>query len=423
MNGSSGHGSIATSSTGTGAGLGNIVSNRFRTYTSGSASAESSLRGAAPAGETPPAPAPAPTSTSTSTTKALLLSIAVPRIYRIYIPPKEQQQQQQQQQPEAAKQAKPEPEPADSAVHPLLKDAAPAPAPQSKAEASTVATETTATETQATSSSKPHRLLKGREEVPFTPDDHEPTTRQEVEGPSPSPEAPLSTSVKSAVSKVATLLVGESDEAEPEEKDDIRFVEIQSERNTSESIQEHQVGYVEGDEEEGSHASIVEHVITSEEMAMVVRIEPSEADLDKLLDTVPEDPTHARAQTDSSMLTAASDAIKSFFGVVNKNNENLSTKFLSREEAVAAIKHYDPARPLSHTAILELENEDAEDDEAKENLPVKPNTEIKLEELLRLTFRNLYMENHFYNAPIYTDVQTRMSQEAEMDEWVELSVM
>lgn len=387
-------------------GAGNIASS-----IGGASVEDSSLRGST-VGE-----AAAPT--WTSTTKALMLSIAVPRIYRIYIPPKEQ--------PEAAAEAKPGASDmsvstkdtastagASHAVHPLLRDKPANPASASNAPAKEA----------GEGEPKPHRLLGGREEVPFLPDDHDPTTITKD-------TASKTSSIHSAISKVATLLVGEGDEADPddddhdeyeeEKKEDVRFFEVESERNNSESIKEHRVGYVEGDEEEGGrHASIVEHVITSEEMAMIVKIAASE---EELLEPVPEEePTHSHYRTDSSIITAASDAIKSFFGVVNPNNDN-TTAYLSRDEAVAAIKHYDPAtRPLSHSVITELEHEDS-DDETIENGPIKPNTEIKMEELLRLTFRNLYMENHFYNAPIYTNVTTKMLQEAEMDDWVELSVM
>lgn len=386
-------------------GAGNIASS-----IGGASVEDSSLRGST-VGE-----AAAPT--WTSTTKALMLSIAVPRIYRIYIPPKEQ--------PEAAAEAKPGASDmsvstkdtastagASHAVHPLLRDKPANPASASNAPAKEA----------GEGEPKPHRLLGGREEVPFLPDDHDPTTITKD-------TASKTSSIHSAISKVATLLVGEGDEADPddddhdeyeeEKKEDVRFFEVESERNNSESIKEHRVGYVEGDEEEGGrHASIVEHVITSEEMAMIVKIAASE---EELLEPVPEEePTHSHYRTDSSIITAASDAIKSFFGVVNPNNDN-RTAYLSRDEAVAAIKHYDPAtRPLSHSVITELEHEDS-DDETIENGPIKPNTEIKMEELLRLTFRNLYMENHFYNAPIYTNVTTKMLQEAEMDDWVELSV-
>ncbi|MFN9958214.1 MAG: hypothetical protein ACK55I_34355, partial [bacterium] len=36
----------------------------------------------------------------------------------------------------------------------------------------------------------------------------------------------------------------------------------------------------------------------------------------------------------------------------------------------------------------------------------------------------LYRENHFYNAPIYTDVQARLFPEApDVDDWLQVSVM
>lgn len=184
-----------------------------------------------------------------------------------------------------------------------------------------------------------------------------------------------------------------------------------------------------------------------EEMQLVTKIEPSMDELptfffpgedeiqaadDAALSAPIEKPKHRRLTTaDSNIMSDVSDAIKSFFGAVNKNEDSVPTTYLSQDEAVAAIKKYEPLRPFSQSAIQEAEDEENDDHEHNPNcspmkiLPklMKPNTEIKLEELVRLTFRNLYMENHFYNAPIYTNVETRLLQEADMDEWVELSVM
>jgi hypothetical protein len=90
---------------------------------------------------------------------------------------------------------------------------------------------------------------------------------------------------------------------------------------------------------------------------------------------------------------------------MNKELEQGPTVYMDKEEAVAAIKQYD-APPNDSVEFF------------------APNTEIKLEELVRLTFRNLTAERqHFYSAPVFTAVESRLHPDGELEDWVELSVM
>ncbi len=296
---------------------------------------------------------------STSTSKALMLSLSVPRIYRVYIPPKDQ--------PEASQEARKKTELAQQAK-------------------------------------------EGRENLESSRTNNTDTTSDESQSAESANEGPL----QAAMAKVASLLAcdGSQPKEEELENDNVRVVQLKNERNASETIQEHDVGYVEADEEHGRRASIVEHVITKEEMQMIVKIEPTEEEIASIVHDV--DIQLSRAQADSSTNSGLSEG---FLGVINSRVKDIARAHLSRDEAVAAIKHYDH---LSQLKDANKGDELLQDDQSKS----KPNTEIKLGELLRLTVRTLYRENHFYNAPIYTNVQARIVPEApDVDDWLEVSVM
>lgn len=148
------------------------------------------------------------------------------------------------------------------------------------------------------------------------------------------------------------------------------------------------VGYVEGDDEKGEEK--VQHVVTAEEMATVVRL-PTAAEAAAA--------TAAQQGPDARQIAAeATKKIRTFFGIVNADEDEKPTIHLTKAEAVDALKH---------------ENEMDDD--------LAPNTAIRVEALLRLTFKDLLAEGHLFNAPIYTDIKTTHDDDDEM--WCELSVM
>ena len=148
------------------------------------------------------------------------------------------------------------------------------------------------------------------------------------------------------------------------------------------------VGYVEGDDKKGEEK--VEHVVTAEEMAAVVKI-PSAAEA--VAAAAAQEGPDAR-----KMAAEAGKKIRTFFGIVNADEDEKPTIHLSKAEAVDALKS---------------ENEMNDD--------LAPNTAIRVEALLRLTFKDLLAEGHLFNAPIYTDIKTTHDDDHEL--WCELSVM
>ena len=161
-----------------------------------------------------------------------------------------------------------------------------------------------------------------------------------------------------------------------------------NDNNEGENSKHEMVGYVEGDDEKGEEK--VQHVVTAEEMATVVR-----------LPTAAEAAAAAAAQQGPDARQMAAEAtkkIRTFFGIVNAEEDEKPTIHLTKAEAVDALKH---------------ENEMDDD--------LAPNTAIRVEALLRLTFKDLLAEGHLFNAPIYTDIKTTHDDDDEM--WCELSVM
>ena len=100
------------------------------------------------------------------------------------------------------------------------------------------------------------------------------------------------------------------------------------------------------------------------------------------------------------MAAEAGKKIRTFFGIVNADEDEKPTIHLSKTEAVDALKS---------------ESEMCYDGD------LAPNTAIRVEALLRLTFKDLLAEGHLFNAPIYTDIRTTHDDDHEL--WCELSVM
>ena len=151
------------------------------------------------------------------------------------------------------------------------------------------------------------------------------------------------------------------------------------------------VGYVEGDDKKGEEK--VEHVVTAQEMAAVVKL-PSAAEAVAAAAAAQEGPDARK------MAAAAGKKIRTFFGIVNADEDEKPTIHLSKTEAVDALKS---------------ESEMCYDGD------LAPNTAIRVEALLRLTFKDLLAEGHLFNAPIYTDIRTTHDDDHEL--WCELSVM
>ena len=151
------------------------------------------------------------------------------------------------------------------------------------------------------------------------------------------------------------------------------------------------VGYVEGDDKKGEEK--VEHVVTAQEMATVVKL-PSAAEAVAAAAAAQEVPDARK------MAAEAGKKIRTFFGIVNADEDEKPTIHLSKTEAVDALKS---------------ESEMCYDGD------LAPNTAIRVEALLRLTFKDLLAEGHLFNAPIYTDIRTTHDDDHEL--WCELSVM
>ena len=146
------------------------------------------------------------------------------------------------------------------------------------------------------------------------------------------------------------------------------------------------VGYVEGDKDEGEDA--VEHVVTSEEMTHVIKIPATDTKSDNL----------------TALKEAPAKLMKSFFGIVNKYNDNPNVQ-LTKAEAVEALKR----EGLALGDKRDVENKSV------------PNTEIRVEALVRLTFKDMLQEGHCFNSPIYRGI--KMTEEDDAEDWVELTVM
>ena len=177
----------------------------------------------------------------------------------------------------------------------------------------------------------------------------------------------------------------------PGHKDDTDGTDEDKDSNTKDDDDDEsheEIGYVEGDDEKGEEA--VEHVVTAEEMAAVVKL-PTASEVDSAAADAAE-PVDARR-----MATEAGKKIRTFFGIVNADEDEKPIIHLSKAEAVDALKHDN-----------ELPDE-------------TPNTAIRVEALLRITFKDLIAEGHLFNAPIYTDIKTTHDDDEEM--WCELSVM
>ena len=139
------------------------------------------------------------------------------------------------------------------------------------------------------------------------------------------------------------------------------------------------IGYVEGDKKEGEEA--VEHVVTAEEMATVVKIP-----------TVP-------AEAESS---SAPSLIRNMFGMMNREKDGVPTIELSRAEAMDAMKR--------EGSVGQFEIPDG-----------LPNTEIRVDALLRILFKDLLVEGHLFNAPFYKSVD--ITSDDKNEQWLETCVL
>lgn len=146
------------------------------------------------------------------------------------------------------------------------------------------------------------------------------------------------------------------------------------------------VGYVEGDKDEGEDT--VEHVVTSEEMTHVIKISAPDKKSDNM----------------TALKEAPAKLMKTFFGIMNKHNDNPNVQ-LTKAEAVDALKREGLALG---------------DEKYGENESV-PNTEIRVEALVRLTFKDMLQEGHCFNTPIYRGIKMIDGNDAE--DWVELTVL
>ena len=139
------------------------------------------------------------------------------------------------------------------------------------------------------------------------------------------------------------------------------------------------IGYVEGDKKEGEEA--VEHVVTAEEMATVVKIP-----------TVP-------AEAESS---SAPSLIRNMFGMMDREKDGVPTIELSRAEAMDAMKR--------EGSVGQFDIPDG-----------LPNTEIRIDALLRILFKDLLVEGHLFNAPFYKSVD--ITSDDKNEQWLETCVL
>lgn len=262
----------------------NLGSNRPRADTGGSIFGKFQQAAPITAASEPETPQ------ATSTTKALLLSIAVPRIYRVYIPPKEESR----------------PTPPVSTVSssramtllPEFQQAA-----IRKTVPSNLSLKSLDSDMTASTSNQNKKMLK-KDEGYLIPNDHSPTRTEDSSRLSsrsdvistgdktpPPPKSGGGVTTKSVLAKVASLLGGgdaQDEEADEDEEESVKLQEMPTDQSvrvveikqpddprrkskpnsrqvgSGSILAEHQVGYTEADDDDGGRQnSLVEHVITS----------------------------------------------------------------------------------------------------------------------------------------------------------------
>lgn len=313
-----------------------------------------------------------------STTKALMLCITVPRVYRVYVPPK------------------------TTVVAAAAEDGT------ALSITPTQNNEPPSSGNTACSNNAEEAKSEGEQVVA----EEKAVVEEKVEEKVVIEEKVIIVNIpESPEIKVGRKKVGGKTEAENENASKIEE-NGENDEDHDDKIEEEdsmtEVGYV----EEHSHREgvpVVDHVVTQEEMATIVKIDPNARDEDAasgdenskgaINETAESTEDGATKSVEESVV---SKAMKLFYGVAGLKRDD--PIYMSRDEAVAAMKGFES---------FKKESEDS----------TAPNTEIRVEALVRLTFRNLRSEGHFYNAPIYTGVESPKKDGEGVDEWIELTVM
>ena len=215
-------------------------------------------------------------------------------------------------------------------------------------------------------------------------------------------------SVKTSLASLRNEKTLLSDDSFRTNEEEVKDTKVSTSAPTKEDAkdddsEEGTIGYVEADDE-------VEHVITAEEMATVVKLDEKlkekEGEGEETESKAASADNEAEKQEETRTLTGT--MMKVFFGVIT-NNEDETKIELNREEAIRAIK--EQRSQMDDLTQIEASPE-------KRQGPA-PNTEIRLQALLHLTFKNMGKEGCFYTAPTVTSI----AKGEEQDEWIQFTIM
>jgi hypothetical protein len=242
---------------------------------------------------------------------------------------------------------------------------------------------------------------------------------------------------------------------------------------------EEEIGYVQSDSQDLTKDVVVEHVVTKEEMSAIVKLdetnteeeENNEQEKDKkrmatTTTTSEKEPNEQtgddeaneggdeenddkasssrqqhHAKTPSAIDSTMSNLKDMIFAVMNGGDDD-NGLLLDREQAIEALHR----GSISEIPLLDDNGDDVDATTNSQNTqqrlqqlqqPFKPNTEIRVEALVRMTFRNLFLEGHFFNLPTYTQIDSRQVDEIDgattsgssrplltpIQEWVQVDVM
>jgi hypothetical protein len=173
--------------------------------------------------------------------------------------------------------------------------------------------------------------------------------------------------------------------------------EAEGEENDDETTIEQNIGYVEAEPSDRSKKSLVEHVVTAEEMATIVKLD------DPALQTGEKE---EKPESETNPITSA---MKVFFGVVTNKQDEVTGR-LSREEAIRAMKEQASQSNLHDASPAQSQ---------RDSQQPAPNTEIKVEALLRITCKNLFNEGCFFTAPTITSI----TKGEQGEEWIQFTIM
>jgi hypothetical protein len=231
-----------------------------------------------------------------------------------------------------------------------------------------------------------HRIFISNEE-----EESEASGEDEKRGSSEKTMQPDGSSVSFASLRIEKALTDESskEDSETREVKVAENVTKSEDDHVDDSTGEHDIGYVETDER-------VEHVVTVEEMATIVKLnDKSKGD---------EEAEEIAEEKKEETPTLKDTVMKAIFGVTTHREDETKTT-LNREQAIQAMKEQVASKEADLSSL--------------QNQRPAPNTEIKVQALLKLTCKNLFKEGCFYTAPTITSI----TKGEEEDAWIQFTIM